>query len=129
MSKEEYDALSPLERILGRISRTLPGVLIANLRMAYAFLLLPGPAILAHVPHRWTFHLERWAILGSLAAQVAGVLACQCLLEGNAAISAEPISGLITAILVPFLLLNWWTGLLSFMHHTHPKVRWYTDRD
>ncbi len=29
---------------------------------------------------------------------------------------------------VPFVLWNWTMGLIVYMHHTHPSVRWYEDK-
>ena len=37
---------------------------------------------------------------------------------------------LLLACIVPFILWNWTVGLVVYLHHTHPEVRWYaTKRD
>jgi acyl-lipid omega-6 desaturase (Delta-12 desaturase) len=126
LTKQEYDALSPLGRAVHRWRRTLLGVAIDNILFGLK-LLFPGQAIRAHIPRRALFTLERWAVLGFLFVQVGGVLVWQGRLERAWDMPARPISGLATAILLPALLMNWWTGLLAFLGHTHPRVRWYAD--
>jgi acyl-lipid omega-6 desaturase (Delta-12 desaturase) len=32
------------------------------------------------------------------------------------------------AFVIPFVLWNWTMGLIVYMHHTHPDVRWYDDK-
>jgi omega-6 fatty acid desaturase (delta-12 desaturase) len=127
LTKLEYDALSPLGRAWHRWQRTLFGVAIGNIRLGLKLLLFPGQAVLEHIPRRAWFTLERWAVLGFLLVQVAGLLAWQGCLEQTWGMPARPISGLATAILLPALLMNWQTGLLAFLHHTRPRVRWYAD--
>jgi omega-6 fatty acid desaturase (delta-12 desaturase) len=127
LTKQEYDALSPWSRAWERLRRTLPGVALDNIVLGLKLLLFPGETVLAHVPRRGMFTLERWAVLGFLLVQVGGLLAWQNYLERAWGIPVHPLGGLVTAILLPALLMNWWTGLLAFMSHTHPKVRWYAD--
>ncbi len=126
LTKQEYDALSAVRRTLHCLHRTLLGVAIDNIWFGLT-LLFPGQAILAHIPRRTLFALERWAVLGFLLLQVGGLLAWQGCLERTWGMPARPTRGLATAILLPALLMNWWTGLLAFLHHTHPQVRWYAD--
>jgi len=38
------------------------------------------------------------------------------------------LPGLFAACLVPLFLWNWTMGLIVYLHHTHPHVRWYRDR-
>jgi hypothetical protein len=89
---------------------------------------LPGRAT-----QHWHGGLEFWqchpGVLGFQVLQVGGLLAWQEYLKQRWQIPAETIGGLVAAILVPFVLMNWWTGLLSFLHHTHPRVRWYAGVD
>jgi omega-6 fatty acid desaturase (delta-12 desaturase) len=35
---------------------------------------------------------------------------------------------LIVACLLPFVLWNWTVGLVVYLHHTHPELRWYAQR-
>ena len=129
LTKREYDALSPMGRFLQRFHRTLLGVAMDNIFLGLKLLLFPGQAVLAHIPRRAMFILERWTVLGFLLLQLGGLLAWQNYLEQAWGIPSRPISGVVSVILVPALLMNWWTGLLAFMSHTHPKVRWYADLD
>jgi omega-6 fatty acid desaturase (delta-12 desaturase) len=125
LSKTEYDALSPMERLYERICRSPFGVMLGNMRDAWSSFVVPNAPTQMHIPNRTTLRLEQAATLGVLVLQVAGVLTWQSYLEQAWDLPAEPVAGLLAAILVPHLLLNWWTGMLSFVHHTHPKTRWY----
>ncbi len=127
LSKQEYDRLSPVQRALQRLYRTLLGVTIYSIRFGWTNLLFPEPSVLAHIPRRTVFKLERCAVLGFLVLQVGGLLVWQHFLEQTWQVPAETVSGLGAAIVMPFLIMNWWTGLMSFLHHTHPQVRWYAD--
>lgn len=127
LSKKEYDALSALQQVLQRFYRTFLGVAFYNMRFAGTNLLFPEASVLAHIPCHTTFKLERGAVLGFLIVQVGATLLWQQLLEQAWGLDGEPFSGLCAAIVVPFVVLNWWTGLMSFLHHTHPHVRWYAD--
>lgn len=127
LSKHEYDSLSRVQRALQRFYRTFLGVTFYNFRFGWTNLLFPRASVLAHIPQHTVFKLERCSVLGFLFMQVAGLLVWQRYLELTWGIPAEPASGCVAAIVMPFLILNWWTGLMSFLHHTHPKVRWYAD--
>jgi omega-6 fatty acid desaturase (delta-12 desaturase) len=113
-------------RAVERLHRTFLGVAIDNIAMGLT-LLFPGSSVLAHITRRTAFALERWAVLGFLVLQVGGLLAWQQFLEQTWEIPAGPVSGFAAVILLPALIMNWWTGLLAFMHHTNPNVRWYAD--
>jgi omega-6 fatty acid desaturase (delta-12 desaturase) len=129
LTKEEYDALPPCGRAWERFRRTCFGVALDNIVLGLKLLVRPGHTVLAHVPRRAMFMLERWAVLAFLLLQVGALLAWQHYLERAWGTPVRPVSGLVTVILVPALLMNWWTGLLAFLSHTHPKVRWYADAE
>ena len=114
-------------RALQRFYRTFFGVTIASILVGWNYMLFPGPSVLAHIPRRTAFMLERWAVLGFLVLQVGGLLAWQQYLEHTWQIVAAPVRGLMAVVVLPSLIMNWWTGLMTFLHHTHPRVRWYAD--
>ena len=35
---------------------------------------------------------------------------------------------LLLAFVIPFMLWNWSVGLVVYLHHTSPDVRWYADK-
>jgi len=41
----------------------------------------------------------------------------------------SPIAVLAVAQGLPFLFWNWLIGFLTYLHHTHPQVPWYNDRE
>lgn len=37
-------------------------------------------------------------------------------------------TAVLTAFVLPFVLWNWTMGLVVYLHHTHPKIRWYAEK-
>jgi omega-6 fatty acid desaturase (delta-12 desaturase) len=35
---------------------------------------------------------------------------------------------LLLAFVIPFMLWTWSVGLVVYLHHTHPEIRWYADK-
>jgi acyl-lipid omega-6 desaturase (Delta-12 desaturase) len=126
LSKQEYDSLSLTGRAWERCCRSFVGVALGNIRAGWQTLVFPGSTVLGHIPNRFAFALERLAVLAFFAGQVAAIgVGQRCVSE-----SWElPLSGFLAAVLLPTLVLNWWTGLMAFLHHTHPRVRWYADME
>ncbi len=41
----------------------------------------------------------------------------------------SPAALIVTALVVPFLMWNWFMSFAIFQHHNHPRVAWFIDRD
>ncbi len=124
LSKAEYDALTIVERLRERCYRTFFGVGLYSLVIHVNALFFPGPALLSHVPNRTALRLERFALAAFVALQIGITFVAQRLLAGTWDL---PVAGLLAAIILPPLVFSWWSGFISFLHHTHPRVRWYAD--
>jgi omega-6 fatty acid desaturase (delta-12 desaturase) len=126
MSKEEYDALSPIGRAFERMSRTFLGVTLGNMRWGFRTLTCPTPTVRARLSNRIDFELERAALSAFFLARLGMVVVCQRVVKGQWEL---PVAGLMAAMVFPCLLVNWWIGLMALLHHSHPCVRWYADAD
>jgi omega-6 fatty acid desaturase (delta-12 desaturase) len=131
LSKEEFDALPRARRALERCYRTVPGVGIYYVvEIWWKTMLFPGGAVRARVRGRRACAVERLAVPFVLGAQVVGLLAWRQLLARTFGWPEAPAPAVLAAgVVLPFLLLSWWVGMLGFLHHTHPRVRWYADAE
>ncbi len=127
LTKEEFDRLPFWERALQRSYRTVLGVaLYAVVELWWKAMMVP-PAALRGRRSRVEL-LDRLVLLAGLAAQVGGLLAWRAWLAGNG-LELTPLPVAVAAcVAVPFLELMWWLGMVGFLQHTHPRVRWYDDR-
>ena len=126
LSKQEYDALSLVGRAWERCCRTFIGVALGNIRIGWRTLIFPGPTVLAHIPNRSAFALERWVVFAFCGGQIGAICVWQRFVTGSWEL---PYASLFAALLLPTIIMNWWTGLMAFLHHTHPRVRWHADID
>lgn len=121
LSREEYDRLSFCGRLLQRLYRTVPGVALyylIDLWLKNAFgknKQMTGKGLNGVVAS-----LDRLLALGFpvLLGWALYAVLPQLVTPGV----------LVLALLVPFLAHCWLTGLLTFLHHTHPQIKWYADR-
>jgi omega-6 fatty acid desaturase (delta-12 desaturase) len=127
LSKEEYDRLPPFRRWLERVYRSPAGVgLYALVEVWWKHLVFPGKA------RRGRKHLvcalDRLAVLAFPFVQAGLLWAGHRCLARAFPLPAFSVPALLAALVLPFLLLCWGAGLVTFLHHTHPKVRWYASR-
>ncbi len=132
-SKEEYDRLPWLRRVLERHYRSVWGLGTYYLVEYWLKHLLFLPAAERRDMKRpITFALDALLVAAFAALQVAAVLAWSA-----AAVPAEGWWGTVSApgpllalaLLVPFAVWNWGMGFAIFQHHNHPRVAWYGDRE
>jgi omega-6 fatty acid desaturase (delta-12 desaturase) len=131
LSKEEYDGLSLCGRLLHRLYRTSLGVgiyYVIELWWKSGFMSnkqLTGKGLNVTVAR-----LDRLLIVAFVVLEGWGLCALQHYLA--AAWSLPVLSApmvLVLGMFVPFFIACWFTGFLTFQHHTHPKIKWYADRD
>jgi omega-6 fatty acid desaturase (delta-12 desaturase) len=125
LSKEEYDRLPTWRRRLERVYRSPAGAcLYVLVEIWWKRLLFPGRAGRT----RGGRPLERLAVLAFPFVQAALLWTGHRCLERSLSLPALSLPTLLAALVLPFLLLCWGAGLVTFLHHTHPKVRWYASR-
>jgi omega-6 fatty acid desaturase (delta-12 desaturase) len=129
LSRAEFDALSWVRKALERSYRTFLGVCLYSIvELWWKNLIFPTPCIRERIQHRLAGVLDRLAVVGVFVVQVGGLMAWRQYLVQTHGLPPEPITLLIMAnVVVPLLLMNWVIGMVGFLHHTHPRIRWYAD--
>jgi len=125
LSKQEYDALAPARRLVERVGRTFFGVsLHYAVVIWWAHMAFPSTEDRSRVG-RWVGRFDRLSVLAFAVAQA--IIAFE--LEGAGAFAHRLASAAFFGCLLPFMTFNWLAGFLTFMHHTHERVRWYDRRE
>jgi omega-6 fatty acid desaturase (delta-12 desaturase) len=129
-SREEFARLPSWRRLLERCYRTLPGLGLYYLVELWGrTLLFPPKAVRVRIRCRLVHALDCVAVLGFLVMEAIGLLAWQRYLEQAFGLPKTSVAGvLVPGLLLPFLVMTWSAGLVTFLHHTHPRIRWYADR-
>lgn len=130
LSWKEYAGLSVIRRGLERFYRTMLGVGFYYLiELWWKHLVCPRPADRERIHSRFTAVLDHLAVLLFVSGQIASLCAWRDYLARRFGVPPLPWQVLLgVGLLLPWLLLNWGGGLVTFLHHTHPRVRWFSDR-
>jgi omega-6 fatty acid desaturase (delta-12 desaturase) len=130
LSKAEFDRLPRFGRLLQRLYRTAWGVglyYLVEIWWKHAWLARErrrprvrfGPAA----------RLDQLAVVAFVIAQATALCATNRWLAERYGLPAPaPGALLAVAVVLPFLLVCWGGGFTTFLHHTHPRTRWYADR-
>jgi omega-6 fatty acid desaturase (delta-12 desaturase) len=120
MTKAEYDAMSPGRRLLERLNRGPFGPLTYYVTGLWLKLLvLPLTEDTKRDWKRYAF--DSAFVLVALALTLIGIAAL-----GQWLAPARPVwLTLIQGWLVPFLVWNYFMGLSTYLHHTHPTIPWF----
>ncbi|MBN8281444.1 MAG: fatty acid desaturase [Gammaproteobacteria bacterium] len=120
-SPEDYRELSPWRRTLERLYRSAAGPApYYFLEIWWKRLYFPGLTRLKTV--RWQFIADCTAVTVVCIAWVAGLVAA----AAATGTSALLLVGL--GLVLPFILWIWTVGLVVYLHHTAPDLRWFDDR-
>jgi omega-6 fatty acid desaturase (delta-12 desaturase) len=65
--------------------------------------------------------LDSALVIGFLVLQILGVM-----LLGDA-FGTTHLASIVLGVVLPFLVWNGFMSFVVFLHHTHPKIRWYRD--
>ncbi len=123
LAKAEFDALPWWKKLVARAYRTGTGhLLYYGVEIWWKRLLLPLRSDLA--PAR---KLKSWLdgafVFGSLAAACAGLAWLA------PAIGRNPLELIALAIVLPFAIVLWLIGFVTYQHHTHPAVAWFERKE
>jgi omega-6 fatty acid desaturase (delta-12 desaturase) len=125
LSKREFDESAPARRHVERAGRTFFGVALHYAVVIWwAHMAFPSPEDRARVG-RWVGPFDRLCALAFAVAQT--LVAFE--LEAPGAFANRFASAAFFGVLLPFMTFNWLAGFLTFMHHTHERVRWYDRRE
>ena len=128
-SKEEYDRLPPYRRVLERWYKTAPGLALYYVIEIWWKLGFFYSGRGRRPRRKVIYSLDRLSVLGFVVAQAVAVWNLQVLvLPPEAEAPAPKWPGLLIGLGIPWLAFTWFIGFLSFLHHTHPWVRWYASR-
>lgn len=118
-SRDEYDALTPLEKLKERIYRSFAGVgflYLDTIWLQYEF--LPDKRTRNAISRYGNFGFDRVFVLSFLILHILGVI----LLTDTAQRAAVSLA---LGLVAPFLVWNWLMGFVTYLHHTHPAIRWF----
>lgn len=130
LSRPEFEALSPLKRLLYRCFRTPVGLTL------YYPIELWGPRLIFPRPEhldrpRRIYTLDRLLVLAFVVVQLLVIVAV-CGARGDAGSGAPVrpvgIDDLVVALVLPWLVFNWMIGFVIYFNHTHPTVPWFDNR-
>jgi omega-6 fatty acid desaturase (delta-12 desaturase) len=120
-SPEDYRRMPAWRRALERLYRSAAGPApYYFLEIWWKRLYFPGLTRLKTV--RWEFVADCTAVTAVAVAWVAALV----WLAGRTGTPAGVLIGL--GILLPFVLWIWTVGLVIYLHHTAPDLRWFDDR-
>jgi len=133
LSKEEFDRLPWYNRLLQRSYRTVPGMALyyfIEFWVKHAVLRHKSERLRDKIHYGWMATFDQFLVLGFLLLQGTGLcLAHAYLAEQFEFAPLSPVVVLCLAVLVPFSILCWLGGFFTFQHHTHPRIRWYNNRE
>jgi omega-6 fatty acid desaturase (delta-12 desaturase) len=120
MSPSDYAAASPMRRWLYRLYRSRLGSLpyyVIEMWWKKNFLPIAPEARPDWRDHAFdsAFVIVGWALHIRAIVAIAGVWTPE----------RSPWLAIVAAWLVPFLVWNWFMGVVIYAHHTHPLVPWF----
>ncbi|ULA63384.1 MAG: Delta(12)-fatty-acid desaturase [Nitrospira sp.] len=116
-SYEEFQSLSPFRRALEKFYRSFWGVGAYYLiEIWWRHLVMPGADERGQLP-RLKAAMDRLLVAGFLVFEVLAIFQ-----QGTN--GQESVGLVVLGLLVPFLTWNLAMGMVIYLHHTHPRVRW-----
>jgi omega-6 fatty acid desaturase (delta-12 desaturase) len=125
LSKAEYDRLSPLAKWRVRFYRSVYGFGCYYFWEVYVKrTIFPSRSFWGNARKR-VLHADLALVAGFVVLQAAYLL----YLARWSGASHSPLVVLAVGQWLPFMIWNWLIGFLTFLHHTHPRVPWFNNRD
>jgi acyl-lipid omega-6 desaturase (Delta-12 desaturase) len=119
-SLKEYDALPAWRRKLERLYRTTFGLALLYLIEIWWRCELFPPRSKRPKQRNLAFQLDRLLVVGFFTAQIL------LLLFSAKRLGLNPYGMIVVGFAVPFAFWNFVSGFLTFQHHTHPRVPWFS---
>lgn len=132
-SKDEYDRMSPLRRLLERHYRSLWGLGSYYLiEYWWKHLLFLPRSEREEMKRPLTYLFDLLLVLVFAAGEVAFVIWWASTAppsEGLLGAFTSPWALIVTGLVLPFLMWNWFMSFAIFQHHNHPRVAWFLDKE
>ncbi len=125
LSKAEYDCLSPLAKWRVRFYRSVFGFGCYYFWEVYFKRTIITSRSLWGNPRRKALQADQALVAGFVVLQAA-YLAYLARWSGA---TDSIVAVLAVGQWLPFIIWNWLIGFLTFLHHTHPRVPWFSNRD
>jgi omega-6 fatty acid desaturase (delta-12 desaturase) len=125
LSKAEYDALPRRRRAVYRVYRHALGHWLYYLVEIWWRRMVFARASEVDATRR-VYTLDSWLVAGYAALLTGVLLAAPRLFPG---VSAGPWERLLLGLGLPYLVWNWLMAFVIYLHHTHPRVRWYANAE
>ena len=121
LTRDEYLALTPLQRFMNRVYRSgwAPGVYYM-IEIWWNRMFFPNRD---HMPTR-----RRVFILDNLLVSAFGLLWGGAMTWAALATGESVLLVLLTGFVLPFLFWNAMIGFVVYVHHTHVRVSWHADK-
>jgi omega-6 fatty acid desaturase (delta-12 desaturase) len=124
-SKAEYDALSPLRKLIYRIQRTPLGLTIYYpLDIWIPRLVFPRRRYLDQPRPLYT--LDRLLVGAFFVLQIVVLILVGRSLHHGV---VDWIVGTLASLVLPWLVFDWMIGFVIYFNHTHPDVPWFANAD
>lgn len=121
LSADEYRALPPMRRWLERVYRSGWGVgLYYLLEIWFKRMFFPNRKMMP------TRRAVFWA--DNFLVATFALLWAAALIAFAASQQRSLLTALFFGLVLPFLMWNAMIGFVVYVHHTHPEVRWYRDK-
>lgn len=122
-SPQDWRSMGRWQRAASRFALTLPGLWLLYAEVWWrAVIWVRTPAAHEHARLR----ADSLLVLGFVLAQAVLVWALTRLAGHSAALA---LLAVVTLLGVPFLLMNQLVSAITLVHHRHPRLRWFDNRD
>ena len=133
LSKEEFDRLPRHRQWMHRHYRSLAGLGTYYLFEVWIKLLIfPSSTMQREMKRPRTFIFDRLLLVALVVLQIWLVVAYTAVHPVEPSFWSaftSPAALIVIAVVMPYLLWNWYIGFAVFLQHNHPRVAWFMDRD
>jgi omega-6 fatty acid desaturase (delta-12 desaturase) len=127
-SKAEFHRLSPGRRLVERVGRTFFGVAVYyGVVIWWSHMAFPDARDRQRVEARIGW-FDRLSVLAFFIGETAVAYTLEVGRGGGAGVACM-LRAFLFGVAVPFVMWIWMAGLLTFVQHTHERVRWYDRRE
>jgi len=127
-SPADWRGMGKLHRALWRFKHTLPGLFLFYLDVWWRRVLWP---LRPDARRAAVFRADSLLLLGFIAMQVGVALAFGGWQAGQTSTSAvgpgawAAMVEVAWAVVLPFVVCNWWVSAITLQQHRHPALRWF----
>lgn len=125
LSLAQYRSLSGWRRFFIRLYRWWPGFgLYYTVEILIKRTLYITPDVQRRKARLWWLFDNMFLLFGVLAQGAATISVARYF-----GITTSPVLLILAALIVPFIVVQWLIGFVTYLHHTHPSIPWFQDFD